>query len=255
MMVMPLGMLSALRGTGVEMVIHPSTITSPDFLSDLRGFVRRQRLLGVILTPPISDHPAALNLLEDENCAYVRIAAASAEAADRLIDTQDECGGRLAAEHLLALGHTRFAYVSGAYSGTSQARMNGFRKGLAAGGVRLAADGIIQAGFGFEKGRAAGAALLALDPRPTAVFADSDELAAGVMRTAAEQGVPVPQALSVVGYGDFRVAPVVSLTTVRTTTWDVGGLAVQRLLNGPRASTNPPKPSLVVRDSTGPAPH
>jgi LacI family transcriptional regulator len=254
MMVMPLGMLSALRGTGVEMVIHPSTITSPDFLDDLRGFVRRQKLLGVILTPPISDHPAALHLLEEENCPYVRIAAASAEASDRLIDTQDEYGGQLAAEHLMALGHTQFAYVSGTYTGTSDARFNGFRNGLMARGMALPADRIIKAGFGFEKGRTAGAALLAMAPRPTAVFADTDELAAGILRTATDQGVAVPQALSVVGYGDFRVAPAVSLTTVRATTWDVGALAVQRLLDGPDANIVPPKPSLVIRTSTGPAP-
>jgi LacI family transcriptional regulator len=254
MMVMPLGMLSALRGTGVEMVIHPSTITSPDFLDDLRGFIRRQRLLGVILTPPISDHPAALELLEDMNCPYVRIAAAGAEASDRLIDTQDECGGRLAAEHLLDLGHTEFAYVAGTYTGTSEARMNGFLNALAARGIGVPADRILQAGFGFEKGLAVGAAILAMTPRPTAVFADTDELAAGIMRAAADIGMPAPQAFSVVGYGDFRVAPAVSLTTVRATTWDVGALAVQRLLDGPDANIVPPKPSLVIRTSTGPAP-
>jgi LacI family transcriptional regulator len=254
MMVMPLGMLAQLRGTGVEMVIHPSDMTSPDFLNELRGFVRRQRLLGVILTPPISDDIATLNLLDEMECPYVRIAAGGASEGSRVIDTQDECGGRLAAEHLLDLGHHHFAYVAGVYSGTSQARLRGFRAGLAERGIDLAADRMIEAGFGYEKGIAAGVTLMGLSQRPTAVFAETDELAAGVLRTALDLGVRAPEDLSIVGYGDFRVAPVASLTTIRTTTWDVGALAVRRLLNGPDTGAELPRPSLIVRASTAPAP-
>lgn len=257
MMVMPLGMLSALRGAGVEMVIHPSSVTSPHFLEDLRAFVRRQRLLGVILTPPISDDPRVSDLLDQMGCPYVRIAArAGVKGPSPVIDTQDECGGRLAAEHLLALGHQHFVYVAGALTGSSQARLSGFRAALAEWGLRLPDERVVCAGYGYDDGRLAGGTLLGFHPQPTAVFTDTDELAAGVLRAASIQGVRVPEDLSVVGYGDFRVAPVVTppLTTVRSTTWDVGALAVQRLIKGPDVEAVLPRPALIVRASTAAAP-
>ena len=256
MMLMPAGMLSALTGTGFEMVIHPSNQSSPNFLDDLRSFVRRQRLFGVVLTPPISDDQRVLDLLDEMGCAYVRIAAGGG-GCNRVIDTQDAQGGRLAAEHLLSLGHKEFAVITGLATGSARARMEGFKAVLAEHGIELASHRVINGGFGFEGGLAAGPNLLALEPRPTAVFADTDELAAGLLRAASNAGIKAPEALSVVGYGDFRVAPVVTppLTTVRSTTWTVGALAVQRLLGGPDAGADLPTPTLVIRGSTTQAPH
>jgi LacI family transcriptional regulator len=254
LMTMPLGILRELRGTGVEMVIHPCGVNRPDFLDDLRSFVSRQRLVGVILTSPVCDHAPVLALLDEMNCPYVRVGAGGANGSAAMIDTMDDYGGRLAAEHLIDLGHVRFAYVAGAYGNASQARLRGFRSALAERGLQLPDDCIVDAGFGFEKGLIAGEAVLAMTPRPTAVFADTDELAAGVLRMAADRGVRAPQDLSVIGYGDFRIAPVVSLTTIRSTTWHVGALAVQRLINGPDAGAELPPPSLIVRTSTGRAP-
>lgn len=250
LMAMPMGILRELRGTGVEMVIHPCSMTSPEFLDELRSFIGRQRLRGVIVTSPVSDNAEALALLDELNCPYVCIGAGGPPGSGSLIDTLDEEGGRLAAEHLIDLGHIRFAYVAGSYGSASRARLRGFTAALVERGLKLKDDCIVDAGFGFEKGLIAGKTILAMKPRPTAVFADTDELAAGVMRMITDQGLRSPQDLSVVGYGDFRIAPVVSLTTVRSTTWHVGALAVQRLLNGPDAGGELPPPALIVRAST-----
>jgi LacI family transcriptional regulator len=255
MMLMPFGMLDALRGSGFEMVIHPSNISSPGFLDDLAGFVQRQRLFGVMLTPPISDDPRVTALLDKLGCPYVGVGSNADTPSARVIDTHDRIGAQMAAEHLTSLGHQHFAFVAGPGFAATQDRLAGFRLGLEAQGLSLADEDIIEAGFGFEGGWAAGERILARSTRPTAVFCDTDEIAAGVLRACQLVGVDVPGQLSIMGYGDFRIAPVAwpPLTTVKSTTRDIGRLAMERLLGGGEAPLETPMPTLVVRGSTGPA--
>lgn len=254
MMLMPLGMLDALRGSGFEMVIHPANINSPRFIEDLESFVRRQRLFGVMLTPPISGDQRVIDLLEALGCPYVRVGANEDEPSGRVIDTNDRMGGWIAAQHLAALGHKRLAFVAGPGGRATKARMSGFRLGLSQHQVDLSDEDIFTAGFGFEGGWAAGERILACTPRPTAVFCDTDEMAAGVLRAAQLAKVAVPDQMSIMGYGDFRVAPATwpPLTTVKSTTRDIGRLAMEHLIGGGQAQVETPMPSLVVRGSTAP---
>ena len=90
-----------------------------------------------------------------------------------------------------------------------------------------------------------------LTPRPTAIFAGNDEMAAGVLQTARQMNIRVPEDLSVVGFDDFEIARRLwpSLTTIRTPTREIGRLAVARLM-GVEDETRDLKdrlPSLVVR--------
>jgi LacI family transcriptional regulator len=101
--------------------------------------------------------------------------------------------------------------------------------------------------------------LLKLDPRPTAIFAGNDEMAAGVLQAARQMDVRVPEDLSVVGFDDFEIARRLwpSLTTVRTPTREIGRLAAERLIGSDEGDGRDEKdrlPSLVVRQSSGPAP-
>src|SRR6185503_13655888 len=68
---MQLGLLDGMRGSGFELVVHPCDRGSASFLDDLRGFVERQRLFGVVLTPSISEDERAARLLAEAGCAYV----------------------------------------------------------------------------------------------------------------------------------------------------------------------------------------
>jgi LacI family repressor for deo operon, udp, cdd, tsx, nupC, and nupG len=113
-----------------------------------------------------------------------------------------------------------------------------------------------------ETGRRAVEELLRLDPRPTAVLAMADALAAGVLGGVAEQGVAVPEQLSVVGFDDvpFAARTDPPLTTISQPTEEKGRLAARALLDA-LESGSPPEPKrtllparLVVRGSTGPPP-
>jgi LacI family transcriptional regulator len=255
---MQLGLLDGLRGTGFELVVHPCDRSSPTFLQDLRGFIERQRLFGVVLTPSVSEDERAAQLLADVGCAYVRVASVSLEASEHMIETQDRLGGRAAARHLAELGHARFAHVSGpATFRSTHERRGGFEEGLAERGLSLEADYARAGAYTFESGVQQGLELLRLEPRPTAIFAGNDEMAAGVLQAARQLDVKVPEQLSVVGFDDFQIAERVwpTLTTIRTPTREIGRLAAARLMGADvRLQAQDRPPSLVVRASSGPAP-
>jgi LacI family transcriptional regulator len=256
---MQLGLLDGMRGSGFELVVHPCDRESPTFLEDLRAFVERQRLYGVVLTPSVSEDERAARLMAEIGCAYVRVASVSLDAPEHMIETRDRLGGREAAGHLADLGHTRIGFISGPPSfRSSHERRSGFEEALAERGLTLAKSHALTGGYTFESGIERGRELLAMDPRPTAIFAANDEMAAGVLQAARQLGLEIPRDVSVVGFDDFQIASRLwpALTTVRTPTREIGRLAVERLLGRDDDERDPKKrlPSLVVRDSTAPPP-
>ena len=126
------------------------------------------------------------------------------------------------------------------------------------GGATLAGHAIRHA---LERSGVAGAeSLLTRHPRPTAIFACNDEMAAGVYKAALRMGLSIPGDLSVVGYDDSPLASQLwpALTTIRLPVRDLGRQAAAMLLaeNWPRAAQAPAgisvSPHLVVRDSCQP---
>jgi DNA-binding LacI/PurR family transcriptional regulator len=129
------------------------------------------------------------------------------------VSTDDTAGAALAVEHLVALGHRDIAHVSGGDAATG--RRAGYETAMRAhglgGNVETVATDESDAG-GYEAARK----LLGRGDPPTAVFAVNDVSALGVLAAADDLGVPVPDALSVVGYDDTYLAELrgVALTSV-----------------------------------------
>ncbi len=252
---MQLGLLDGIRGSGLELVVHPCEQESPAFLTELRRFVERQRLSGVVLVPPVSERADVAELLRDLGCAYVRVACEGLDEPERMLVTDDHLGGRLAAEHLVQLGHRRIAHISGpdGFRSTHERRA-GFLEGLAGAGISMDPGLDLQGAYTFASGLEQGRRLLAIPCPPTAVFCGNDEMAAGVLEAAWEHGLPTPERLSVVGFDDFEIAPRLrpALTTIHTPTREIARLAAERLLGLPGPQGGLPGPTLVVRKSTAP---
>lgn len=257
---MQLGLLDGMRGSGFELVVHPCDRASPTFLEDLRGFVERQRLFGVVLTPSVSEDEGAAALLGEIGCRYVRVASVALDAPEHMIETRDRLGGLEAARHLMALGHRHVGLIAGPPTfRSSHERRGGFEQGLAEHGQQLAPGYAVEGAYTFESGLQRARELLRLHPRPTAIFALNDEMAAGVLHAARDLGLRAPEDLSVVGFDDFAIAARLwpSLTTVRTPTREMGRLAALRLMGQPdegAADAEDRLPMLVVRQSSGPPP-
>lgn len=247
------GILSAIEGTSFQLVVRPCDRSKPSFLQDMRAFVERQRPFGVLLPPSVSEDEGLTKVLRELNCDYVRIASVSLDDHDVMLVTNDHMGGYEAGRHLTELGHKVIAHVSGPRSFRSvHERRQGFARALKESGVDLPEKYVIEGAYTFESGLACGEKLFALKPRPTAVFAGNDEMAAGIYRAARDHGLEIPRDLSVVGYDDFptsqRLWP--SLTTVRVPVEEIGRLAATMLIKKTGVPHSEIVPTLTRRDSS-----
>jgi LacI family transcriptional regulator len=173
--------------------------------------------------------------------------------------TSDNRGGAAAAvEHLHELGHERIATVTGPPETHPAAdRLEGFREAARRHGLRVPDSYVVKGDFYAESGYRATSELLALGEPPTAIFAASDMMAAGVVQAAHERGLSVPDDLAVVGFDDIAVAALLQppLTTVRQEMEELGRAAAQGLIqmiedpDAPPARVQVPA-RLIVRAST-----
>lgn len=254
------GLLDGMRGTGFELVVHPCDRASETFLTDVRNFVERQKLYGVVLTPSVSEDERVPPILDEIGCSYVRIASVSLDEPDRMLVSHDHVGGAQVGRHLADYGHTRVGFISGRPTFRSSfERRRGFEEGLKERGIALDERHVAQGAYTFESGYECGKQLLSLDDRPTGIFAANDEMAAGVLQAARTLGLRVPADVSVVGFDNFQLAERLwpRLTTIHTPTREIGRMASTKLIN-PNAGTDTASkdalPSLVVRESSAPPP-
>lgn len=172
------------------------------------------------------------------------------------VTCDDYRGGRLAAEHLLELGHRRVAVIAGEpYASTGIDRTAGFRDTYAAAGIQVPASRIVHSRFDTGGGREAMQRLLAGRTRPTAVFAVNDFAAIGAMGASCDAGLTLGSDIAVIGFNDVPLAGSlpVGLSTIRSPMHDMGVRAVQllmRRLAGEDVESERLPPTLVARAST-----
>jgi DNA-binding LacI/PurR family transcriptional regulator len=165
-------------------------------------------------------------------------------------------GARVAARHLLGLGHRDICHLAGPQEWIeAEARLHGFLEELTAAGLpaRAVLFGDWTAASGFRAGQE-----IARMGDVTAVFSANDQMALGLMYAFHEAGLRVPGDISVVGFDDIPEAAYFwpQLTTVRQDFAELGRRCVASLVSTALLDTQvelaPLQPSLVVRSSTGP---
>ncbi|MFE0358067.1 LacI family DNA-binding transcriptional regulator [Streptomyces nigra] len=223
-----------------------------------------QRLRGVLLAP-VSPRSESWEMLRRPNIPVVVVDHSVDERQVCSVAADDVLGGALVGGHLLRSGHRRIAYVHGPeYLKQVRDRREGLARALEECGVDDAVIVDIPVPrMDVASGRDAGARLIGLLRQPTAVFCANDLLALGVMQTAFDAGVRVPDDLAVVGYDDieFAGACLIPLTSVRHPAREIGRLAAELLLQeaepstacrGHRHARTVLRPELVVRRSSMP---
>ena len=179
------------------------------------------------------------------------------------ITTAHRRGARLAAEHLLQLGHRRIAHISAPFrhAAAARLRMAGVTDALVAAGLEASTLLVVDGDEHVDGGARAMEVLLAERDAPTGVVCYNDLTAVGALRGARAAGLRVPEDLSIVGFDDIEIASWTDppLTTVRQPTEAMGRWAVERLteaLGGNAVADEHVtlEPALVVRGSSGPPP-
>lgn len=185
-----------------------------------------RRVDGFILRPTNDAREAYISEIWERNVPLVTVDRDLLSDHGDYIGTDDASGARLAAEHLLNLGHQKFIHIAGPVTtSTGRIRREVFQKLIEnAGGVcRTTVD----ATFGLDKKAAYEA--LSFSPRPTAVFAANDRIASNVYSAAKDLNLNIPTDVSVVGYGDLEFASYLNpgLTTVRQDPYQMGSAAAK----------------------------
>lgn len=215
------------------------------------------RVQGIVIYP-LGDVVPRLEQLAERGIRSVVIGPTSESAAVGSVLFDDRGGGRLAGEHLLALGRRRILFLGAPSVSQSNDRLRGLQDAVAESSATVEVDEV--AHLVTEDGLEAGARIVALPPheRPDAVFAANDMVAIGVLAQLLRHGIRVPEDVALVGFDDVAQAhqSVVPLTSVRQPGYDIGraaGAALLQQLANPGAPLPEPTPfaaELVVREST-----
>ena len=176
---------------------------------------------------------------------------ASVRADDRMV-------GRMAAECLIELGHTRIAHIRGPALSPASLRYRGYLEALKGAGIAVNKDWIVGGNFEIEGGRRAMEKLLKMDAPPTGVFAGNDPMAIGAVYAVREAGLQVPDDISIVGAGNIegRYHPNPFVTTLDWPRKELGRIAASMLMAtisnpaGDHATVRVFEPRLLVRQST-----
>ncbi len=142
-------------------------------------------------------------------------------------------GIRQAVQHLVAFHHQRIAFIAGPLRlKSAQARQDAFLSSMEEMGLEADGNLIVEGNHTIEGGIAALGQLLSKPTRPTAVLCSNDMTALGVMRKSYEEGISIPQDLSVIGFDDIHLAQFVlpALTTVQMSQAELARLAFHALL-------------------------
>ena len=223
----------------------------------IEGVMQRNPVGVILVFSGLSE--ANKQQLKTRNIRFVIIDPSGNPAPDvPSIGSANWSGGVLAARHLIELGHTRIAVISGPDEMMSaRARLSGFRSAMDLAGLALPDEYVVAGQYHHEDGLSGGLQLLGLPERPTAIFAGNDLQALGVYEAARMLGLSIPGDLSVVGYDDLEVASWVGprLTTVRQPLTEMAERATRLVIGGGDADAGDTvridlATDLIVRDST-----
>lgn len=237
------GMVREATRRGYEIVIHPTHTPPEGAVNDVLEFINRSRVDGLVVLSPVSTVEGLPQALAEAEVPAVALSPTELKGYTGVVVSGERAAAAAVARHLLELGHTRIALISGPSAAFSaRERRAGFVSALLERGCGL--TGEAEGDYSFNSGAAAADRLLSLDPRPTAIFAANDVMAAGVLKAAAARNIAIPQDLSVVGFDGSILAEMLtpSLTTVHRPMGDMAQLATAWLINMVERQEAPEQP-------------
>ncbi len=207
--------------------------SAPDeeiFSALIEQLVPSRQTEGIMVINPYAD--GRFNHLPDQ-FPVVFAGARPREDAVNSVALDDVAAAVTATNYLLQQGHRQIATITGPMAeDCSQDRLAGYQQALQAADVPLRPNYLVEGDWQAASGFAALHQLMQVETPPTAIFVQNDQMAAGVIRAAAEIALAVPEQLSLIGIDDIPMASYLSppLTTLRQDFAEIGRLAAQLLI-------------------------
>lgn len=217
----------------------------------------RRNIDGIIFSR-VSDNSQALKLIDRSNIPIVII--------DRSLEREDipsvvmnnYGAGVMAAEHLLSLGHRRFACITGPMDiSINRDRIRGFRETIVQSGGTLEDKCVFEGNFKFESGGRGVDYLVDTRADFTAIWVQNDYMAIGAINRFVARGISVPGDVSVIGLDNIEHSWMIqpALTTIAQPFQEMCANAVDIIIKMSRkeqisATRIVLDPELVVRGTT-----
>jgi DNA-binding LacI/PurR family transcriptional regulator len=208
-----LGAVAVLSGRQMDVKVH--MLRSGEGQPRFNFLVRQLGVDGLLIAGiSMSDH---FEVVAAEPPPPVVMINSYVEPSVTTVDADNQAGGRMAMEHLLAQGHRAIALLAGPHNNyDAQQRMLGARECLRDAGVTVPAGNCLHSAFGKDEGFRGAVRLLRQTPRPTALFCANDELALGALRAVRSLALRCPEDVSLIGFDNISAASLADppLTTV-----------------------------------------
>jgi DNA-binding LacI/PurR family transcriptional regulator len=252
---------SVIEGAEVEARQHKyfmlsSSASDPEAFQELVvELVGHRRVDGLIVINPYADQRFEFI---PKDFPLVFVGASAHEKNICSVSLDDEKVAYEATRHLLDLGHTSIALVTGPMEeDCSQDRTEGYRRALSEAGIAFDESMVIEGDWSATSGQDALFSFIEQGRVPSAVFAQNDRMAMGVMRAARDANIKVPTQLAVIGVDDMPLSSYFDppLTTMRQDIPRIGREATRMLLDMIQKKTTETcdlklNAELVVRQST-----
>lgn len=235
-----MGTLAEASARDAQLIVeHCRDGTTPDALV---ARLAAHRVDAVLLPPPLCDDAALLACLHRAGLPMAQIATGRPAEFAHAVSIDDEAAAHALTARLIAQGHRHIGFIGGDPNQTASAlRLAGHERALREAGIAPDPAAFAQGDFTYRSGLAGAAHLLQLTPRPTAIFASNDDMAAAAVSAAHRLGLDVPRDLSVCGFDDTALATTIwpELTTVHQPIADMARLATAMLVDAVRGDAVP----------------
>ena len=237
-------------------IIHPCSLADKDYLSVMQQLIKKTRLTGMILTPPLSDSREFLNMLQQNEIPSVLISPGGEKSRSDAVITNEYEATKEMIRYIISKNHQKIALIKGHPEHVALLkRTQGYMDAMSEAKLEIKSEYVIQGYNSYESGLECGTQLIKLKDKPTAIFAANDEMASGVMKVILDSGYKVPKDFSIAGFDDTPVSQMLNppLSTIKQPLEAMGELAAKKLiaeLEGLDFFENQkPKSSLIIRES------
>jgi LacI family transcriptional regulator len=233
------GTLEQARKSHVQLVIEQCD-SEEDIPSAFQGLID-SGVDGIVLSPPLSDSPRMLDLIEKADVFCVIVANWNPPGKMSVVHMDDVAAAAAMTRHVIAQGHRKIGFVIGnPEHKASEQRRTGFEIAIREAGLDIDPAYVVQGQFTYRSGLDAAEQLLNLPEPPTAIFASNDDMAAAAITVAHRRHLDVPKDITICGFDDtdFALSIWPELTTIHQPIADMSRNAVEILVEHVRDKRN-----------------